>query len=181
VPQADPKRKRCAVYTRKSSEEGLEQEFNSLAAQREACEAYIRSQQHEGWVLAKTRYDDGGFSGGTIERPALQHLLADIRAGRIDIMVVYKVDRLTRALAGLCHGNANEHALRAKLAKRHAAATAPCHCAVASDRKIRSVDREMRWRCRLKVLWTAACMLRKRWADRADLKRCCLRSRRRTA
>jgi site-specific DNA recombinase len=99
VPQADPKRKRCAVYTRKSSEEGLEQEFNSLAAQREACEAYIRSQQHEGWVLAKTRYDDGGFSGGTIERPALQHLLADIRAGRIDIMVVYKVDRLTRALA----------------------------------------------------------------------------------
>src|SRR6476619_3336191 len=81
----------------------------------------------------------------------------------------------------LCHGNANKHALRAKLAKRHAAATAPCHCAVASARKIRSVDREMRWRCRLKVLWTAACMLRKRWADRADLKRCCLRSRRRTA
>ena len=81
----------------------------------------------------------------------------------------------------LCHGNANEPALRAKLAKRHAAATAPCHCAVASARKIRSVDREMRWRCRLKVLWTAACMLRKRWADRADLKRCCLRSRRRTA
>jgi uncharacterized oligopeptide transporter (OPT) family protein len=84
-------------------------------------------------------------------------------------------------VARLCHGNANERALRAKLAKRHAAATAPCHCAVASDRKIRSVDREMRWRCRLKVLWTAACMLRKRWADRADLKRCCLRSRRRTA
>src|SRR5438132_6195537 len=91
VPQADAKRKRCAIYTRKSSEEGLEQEFNSLAAQREACEAYIRSQRDEGWVLAKTRYDDGGFSGGNIERPALQDLLGDIRAGRI--VVVYKVDR----------------------------------------------------------------------------------------
>src|SRR5947208_6496853 len=90
-------------------------------------------------------------------------------------------ERLEYFPVGLCHGNANEPALRAKLAKRHAAATAPCHCAVASARKIRSVDREMRWRCRLKVLWTAACMLRKRWADRADLKRCCLRSRRRTA
>ena len=76
---------------RKSSEEGLEQEFNSLAAQREACEAYIRSQQHEGWVLSKTRYDDGGFSGGNLERPALQRLLADVRAGRIEIVVVYKV------------------------------------------------------------------------------------------
>ena len=70
MPRADASRKRCAIYTRKSSEEGLEQEFNSLAAQREACEAYIRSQQHEGWVLAKTRYDDGGFSGGNLERPA---------------------------------------------------------------------------------------------------------------
>jgi site-specific DNA recombinase len=95
VAKAEAKRKRCAVYTRKSSEEGLEQEFNSLAAQREACEAYIRSQQHEGWVLARTHYDDGGFSGGNMERPALQQLLADIRAGRIDIVVVYKVDRLT--------------------------------------------------------------------------------------
>ncbi len=95
----DTSRKRCAIYTRKSSEEGLEQEFNSLAAQREACEAYIRSQQHEGWHLARNRYDDGGFSGGTMERPALQGLLADIRAGRIDILVVYKVDRLTRSLA----------------------------------------------------------------------------------
>src|SRR6516162_5813879 len=95
----NPHHKRCAVYTRKSSEEGLEQEFNSLAAQREACEAYIRSQQHEGWGLARTRYDDGGFSGGNMERPALQALLADIRAGRIDIVVVYKVDRLTRSLA----------------------------------------------------------------------------------
>jgi site-specific DNA recombinase len=99
MPRSDTGRKRCAIYTRKSSEEGLEQEFNSLAAQREACEAYVRSQQHEGWVLAKTRYDDGGFSGGNVERPALQHLIADIRAGRIDIVVVYKVDRLTRSLA----------------------------------------------------------------------------------
>jgi DNA invertase Pin-like site-specific DNA recombinase len=99
MPRADPRYKRCAIYTRKSSEEGLEQEFNSLAAQREACEAYIRSQCHEGWVLARARYDDGGFSGGNMERPALQHLLADIRARRIDIVVVYKVDRLTRSLA----------------------------------------------------------------------------------
>ena len=99
MPRVDAGRKRCAIYTRKSSEEGLEQEFNSLAAQREACEAYIRSQQHEGWVLATTRYDDGGFSGGNLERPALQHLLADIRSGRIDIVIVYKVDRLTRSLA----------------------------------------------------------------------------------
>src|SRR5438132_13171828 len=97
--RADPSRKRCAIYTRKSSEEGLEQEFNSLQAQSEACEAYIRSQRHEGWVLAGTRYDDGGFSGGNLERPALQQLLADLRARRIDIVVVYKVDRLTRSLA----------------------------------------------------------------------------------
>ena len=99
MPRADPSRRRCAVYTRKSSEEGLEQEFNSLAAQREACEAFIRSQRNEGWVLARTRYDDGGFSGGNMERPALHGLLADIRAGRIDVVVVYKVDRLTRSLA----------------------------------------------------------------------------------
>ena len=99
MPRADASRRRCAIYTRKSTEEGLEQEFNSLAAQREACEAYIRSQQHEGWVLARNRYDDGGFSGGNLDRPALQCLLADIRAGRIDIVVVYKVDRLTRSLA----------------------------------------------------------------------------------
>src|SRR6201990_2156914 len=98
MPRADPSRKRCAIYTRKSSEEGLEQEFNSLAAQREACEAYIRSQRNEGWVLARTHYDDGGFSGGNLQRPALQRLLADIRTGRIDIIVVYKVDRLTRSL-----------------------------------------------------------------------------------
>src|SRR5467141_727164 len=99
MPRVDPSRKRCAIYARKSSEEGLEQEFNSLQAQCEACEAYIRSQRHEGWVLARTRYDDGGFSGGNMERPALQRLLADIQGGRIDIIVVYKVDRLTRSLA----------------------------------------------------------------------------------
>jgi site-specific DNA recombinase len=99
MPRADSSRKRCAIYTRKSSEEGLEQEFNSLEAQREACEAYIRSQRHEGWRSARNRYDDGGFSGGNLERPALQRLLADISAGRIDIIVVYKVDRLTRSLA----------------------------------------------------------------------------------
>src|SRR5689334_2532604 len=97
--RADVSRQRCAIYTRKSSEEGLEQEFNSLAAQREACEAFIRSQRNEGWLLAKYRYDDGGFSGGNLERPALQDLIADVRAARIDIVVVYKVDRLTRSLA----------------------------------------------------------------------------------
>src|SRR5712692_8596963 len=90
---------RCAVYTRKSSEHGLEQDFNSLDAQREAAEAYIKSQAHEGWRLVKGRYDDGGLSGGTLERPALQLLLDDIRARKIDVVVVYKVDRLTRSLA----------------------------------------------------------------------------------
>lgn len=90
---------RCAVYTRKSTEEGLDQAFNSLDAQREACEAYIVSQRHEGWSLVKTGYDDGGFSGGSMERPALKRLLADVEAGKVDVIVVYKVDRLTRALA----------------------------------------------------------------------------------
>src|SRR3981189_182865 len=99
MPRRDPSRKRCAISTGKSSEEGLEQEFNSLQAQSEACEAYIRSQRHDGWILARTRYDDGGFSGGNIERPALQRLRADIQEGRVDIIVVYKVDRLTRSLA----------------------------------------------------------------------------------
>ena len=89
---------RCAIYTRKSSEEGLEQEFNSLDAQREACEAYIRSQKHEGWSVLPQLYDDGGFSGGNMERPALKRLLADIAARKIDVVVVYKVDRLTRSL-----------------------------------------------------------------------------------
>src|SRR5215831_13690409 len=92
-------RVRCAIYTRKSSEEGLDQEFNSLQAQREACEAFINSQRHEGWVCLPAGYDDGGFSGATMERPALQQLLADITAGRVDIVVVYKIDRLTRSLA----------------------------------------------------------------------------------
>jgi site-specific DNA recombinase len=91
--------RRCAIYTRKSSEEGLEQDFNSLQAQREACEAFIRSQAGEGWRLIKTAYDDGGISGGTLERPALKRLLADIGEGLVDIVVVYKVDRLTRSLA----------------------------------------------------------------------------------
>src|SRR5271154_1212237 len=91
--------RRCAVYTRKSSEEGLEQDFNSLHAQREASEAFIKSQQGEGWRLVKTAYDDGGLSGGNMERPALQRLLTDIRSGLIDVVVVYKVDRLTRSLA----------------------------------------------------------------------------------
>ena len=91
--------RRCAVYTRKSSEEGLEQDFNSLHAQREASEAFIKSQQGEGWRLVKTAYDDGGLSGGNMERPALQRLLEDIRNGLIDVVVVYKVDRLTRSLA----------------------------------------------------------------------------------
>jgi site-specific DNA recombinase len=90
---------RCAIYTRKSTEEGLDQAFNSLDAQREACEAYIKSQAHEGWITLKGRYDDGGYSGGSMERPALKRLLADIEAGLINTVVVYKVDRLTRSLA----------------------------------------------------------------------------------
>src|SRR4051812_27359203 len=89
---------RCAIYTRKSSEEGLEQDFNSLHAQREACEAYVTSQKHEGWRLTPAPYDDGGFSGGSMERPGLSKLLADIEARLIDVVVVYKVDRLTRSL-----------------------------------------------------------------------------------
>ena len=90
---------RCAVYTRKSSEEGLEQEFNSLHAQREACEAYIASQRSEGWVLVRDQYDDGGISGGTLERPGLKRLMADIEDGLVDVVVVYKIDRLSRSLA----------------------------------------------------------------------------------
>jgi site-specific DNA recombinase len=89
----------CAIYTRKSSEEGLEQSFNSLDAQREACEAYISSQRHEGWKMLPHRYDDGGYSGGSMERPALKRLLQDIEAGKVNVIVVYKVDRLTRSLA----------------------------------------------------------------------------------
>ena len=89
---------RCAIYTRKSSEEGLSRNFNSLAAQREAAEAWIRSQASQGWRLLPERYDDGGFTGANVERPALQQLLADIRARRIDCVLVYKVDRLSRSL-----------------------------------------------------------------------------------
>jgi DNA invertase Pin-like site-specific DNA recombinase len=99
TPRRPVKRSYCAIYTRKSTDEGLEQAFNSLDAQREACAAFIQSQRHEGWTLSPTLYDDGGFSGGTLERPALKRLLADIEAGRIDVVVVYKVDRLTRALS----------------------------------------------------------------------------------
>src|SRR5579862_4086953 len=95
---APPVHLRCAIYTRKSTEEGLDQSFNSLDAQRESAEAYIRSQKHQGWTLHPERYDDGGFSGGTLERPALQRLLADIDAGRVNCVVVYKVDRLSRSL-----------------------------------------------------------------------------------
>jgi site-specific DNA recombinase len=89
---------KCALYTRKSTEEGLDMEFNSLDAQHEACEAYVASQRAEGWVLVPDRYDDGGFSGATLERPALQRLIADIEAGSVDIVVVYKIDRLSRSL-----------------------------------------------------------------------------------
>ena len=85
-------RLRCAIYTRKSTEEGLDKAFNSLDAQREACAAYVLSQQHEGWTLLPDYYDDGGFSGGTIDRPALRQLLADVKSGRIDIVIVYKID-----------------------------------------------------------------------------------------
>ena len=92
------KKIRCAIYTRKSTEEGLEQEFNSLQAQREACEAYIKSQKHEHWQLLSTEYDDGGYSGGNMERLALKKLLLDVQNGLIDIIVVYKIDRLTRSL-----------------------------------------------------------------------------------
>src|SRR5215211_5149628 len=99
MPRAETPRKRCAIYTRKSSEEGLEQAFNSLHAQREACEAYINSQRHEVWTFLPQAYDDGGLSGATMDRPALQQLLADIQAGRVDVVVCYKVDRLTRSLA----------------------------------------------------------------------------------
>src|SRR5687768_15758056 len=93
------KRLRCAIYTRKSTDENLEKDFNSLDAQREACAAFIQSQKHEGWLVLPTLYDDGGYSGGNMERPALKRLLTDIEAGRVDVVVVYKVDRLTRALS----------------------------------------------------------------------------------
>lgn len=93
-----PPVRHCAIYTRKSSEEGLDMEFNSLDAQHEACAAYIASQKAEGWQAVKTRYDDGGFSGGNMDRPGLKQLLTDIEAGKVHIVVVYKIDRLTRSL-----------------------------------------------------------------------------------
>ena len=95
---AENKVKRCAIYTRKSVEDGLDQEFNSLDAQREAAESYIASQKSNGWRLLPDRYDDGGFSGGNTNRPALKRLLADCEAGKIDIIVVYKIDRLSRSI-----------------------------------------------------------------------------------
>src|SRR3954452_7218754 len=98
VMPASVKKLRCAVYSRKSTDEGLDKEFNTLDAQRDACEAYVASPRAEGWVLVRDRYDDGGFSGGTLERPALRRLLADIEQGRIDVIVVYKIDRLSRSL-----------------------------------------------------------------------------------
>ena len=95
---------RCAIYTRKSTDEGLDQNFNSLDAQREACEAYIASQRHEGWKALSKHYDDGGYSGGNLQRPALQKLLEDISAGHVDLVVVYKIDRLTRSLTDFDFG-----------------------------------------------------------------------------
>jgi site-specific DNA recombinase len=95
---ATVKKLRCAVYTRKSSEEGLDMAFSSLVAQRESCEAYVASQRPEGWILLQDRYDDGGVSGGSLDRPALRRLLADIERGLVDVVVVYKIDRLSRAL-----------------------------------------------------------------------------------
>ncbi len=96
--QARVKKLRCAVYTRKSTDEGLDKEFNTLGAQRGACEAFVASQRAEGWTLVRDRYDDGGFSGGTLERPALKRLLADVERGLVDVVVVYKIDRLSRSL-----------------------------------------------------------------------------------
>src|SRR6266436_9249552 len=95
----NPKRIRCAIYTRVSDDQGLEQDFNSLDAQYDASQSYIRSQAHAGWILIRSKYDDGGFTGGNIDRPALQRLIADVRSRKIDTLVVYKVDRLTRSLA----------------------------------------------------------------------------------
>ena len=99
TPRRFGKKIRCAIYTRKSTDEGLDKAFNSLDAQREACAAFVLSQKHEGWTVLPDLYDDGGYSGGTMERPALERLIANIEAGKVDVVVVYKVDRLTRALS----------------------------------------------------------------------------------
>ena len=101
TPRRSGKRIRCAIYTRKSTDEGLDKALTSLDAQREACAAFVLSQKHEGWTVLRDLYDDGGYSGGTIERPALERLIADIEAGQVDVVVVYKVDRFTRALSNL--------------------------------------------------------------------------------
>jgi hypothetical protein len=114
---------RCAIYTRKSSEEGHEQEFNSLQAQREACEAFIDSQRHEGWVGLRAAYDDGGFSGATMDRPALKQLLEDITARRVDTVVVYKIDRLTRLRSGTLRAAA---ALQGPLPRQRRPSSRPC-------------------------------------------------------
>ncbi len=98
---AMPRRQRCAIYTRKSTEKGLEMEFNSLDAQREACESYVASQKAEGWSTIREGYDDGGHSGGTLDRPGLKRLHADVEAGLLDVIVVYKIDRLSRSLMGM--------------------------------------------------------------------------------
>jgi site-specific DNA recombinase len=129
--------KRCALYTRKSSEEGLDQEFNSLDAQREACEAYVKSQASEGWRQIDAHYDDGGISGGTMERPALQHLLSDIAQGKVDVVVVYKIDRLTRALADFARMVElfDRHDFRRRL--EIAKGTAICHLPKLSDHPVR--------------------------------------------
>ena len=101
---------RCAIYAPKSTEEGLDQQFNSLDAQREACEAYIASQRHEGWKALPKHYDDGGYSGGNTQRPALQSLLTDIATGKVDLIVVYKMDRLTRSLMDFAKMHAEKSA-----------------------------------------------------------------------
>ena len=123
------KRLRCAVYTRKSSDEGLEQAFNSLDAQREACAAFVLSQKHEGWSVLPTLYDDGGYSGATLDRPALQRLLTDIAEGKVDVVVVYKIDRLTRSLFDF-----------AKIAHQAAASLVHCHRHDVDNRAARRHD-----------------------------------------
>ena len=116
-----PKAVRCAIYTRKSTEEGLNQAFNSLDAQREAAEAYILSQKHDGWTLVPSQYSDGGYTGANIERPGVRQLLADIEAGEVDCVVVYKVDRLSRSLIDFAQDDGAVREARRLLRLRHAA------------------------------------------------------------
>ncbi|MHB9023047.1 MAG: recombinase family protein [Armatimonadota bacterium] len=114
---------RCAVYTRKSTDEGLNRDFTTLDAQREASEAYIASQQHEGWIALPTRYDDGGFSGATLDRPAMQRLLTDIEAGKIDALVCYKLDRVSRSLLDFLNLNGVPGSARRSADQRDASHT----------------------------------------------------------